>query len=55
MSQYFLIDEKACGKEKYRWSDMDQFYQDLIEKNGSTPAQGWYDTFDEIIKTLSIY
>jgi len=55
MVQYFLIDEKACGKGKYQWNDMDQFYQDLIGKNSFTPAQGRYDTFDGIIKTLSIY
>jgi len=57
MPEYFTIDKVNCGEMKIWDFDnqaIDNFYQALIEHKGSEIVQNWYDTFDDIVKTIEI-
>ena len=34
---------------------MNQFYKDLVDGNGSSSAQEWFDTFSNIAKTVELH
>jgi hypothetical protein len=54
MSTYFIADSTNCGKEK-RW-DFDKqndFYIALQNGNAFEEVQNWYDTFEQISKSIT--
>lgn len=46
--------EPDANGNGYIWKDRDGFYQSLEAKEGSISAQLWYDTFNEIVKTIRL-
>lgn len=53
MPEFFKLDKANCGDQKM-WSNTEGFLQALKTHQGGAAAQSWYDTFDEIIKTITI-
>jgi len=55
MPEFFVIDEKNCGKNlMWNTEKRDTFDDVLKRKEGKGMAQAWYDTFDEIVSTISL-
>ncbi|MBU1130983.1 hypothetical protein KJ840_02520 [Patescibacteria group bacterium] len=60
MPEYFDFDEDNCfdimvWNRKEDEQIQNKFYQTLLNNNSLPAAQEWFDTFDEIIKTIEIY
>lgn len=55
MPDYFQIDTKKCGDQKMWKSDKNQnFLQTLKNGMGGTSAQNWYDTFNAVVKSITL-
>jgi len=53
MSQYFKIDNLNCQDDKiWDFDKQNEFYQNLSDGKGSVVAQEWFDSFDEMVKTI---
>jgi len=53
MLSYFKVDNLNCQDEKiWDFDKQDEFYQKLSQGQGSDISQYWFDSFDEIIKTI---
>lgn len=55
MPEFFTVDSANCGDERiWNQDKISTFEQTLKQKNGGEEGQKWYDTFDEIIKTITL-
>jgi len=53
MPEYFVNDPVSCGGYKiWNFELQNEFYQALESHQGSVVAQSWYDTFENIVKTI---
>ncbi len=53
MPQYFITDQANCGDEKmWDFEKQNDFYQTLINGEGSSTVQGWFDAFDAIAEEI---
>jgi hypothetical protein len=56
MPEYFEINKENCGDEKiWDFEKQGQFFDDLENNNGSTVAQNWFNTFNQIVGTIEIF
>jgi hypothetical protein len=55
MPEFFTVDEKNCGKNRmWDQNNKNSFLDVLAKKQGKGAAQEWYDTFDAIVKTVTL-
>lgn len=55
MPEFFTVDEKNCGMNRmWNQENKNSFSDTLKQGKGKGAAQGWYDTFDSIVKTVTL-
>jgi hypothetical protein len=53
MSEYFTINEENCFEEKiWDFEKQNDFYEKLVNGNGSSEIQEWFNLFDQISETI---
>lgn len=52
-SDYFALDKANCGTDlRWDFNKKDAFYKMLADQKGPAELQEWFDTFDQIAKTI---
>jgi len=55
MPEYFKTDKENCQDERiWDFNKQNEFYFKLFQGKGSVEAQDWFDTFDDIVKTIEL-
>ncbi len=55
MPDFFTVDEANCGTKRiWNQDKIATFEQTLAAKKGQGAGQDWYDTFDAIVKTITL-
>lgn len=55
MPEFFTVDKANCGTQTvWNRSNPKNFEETLAKKQGAGMAQEWYNTFDEIVKTITL-
>lgn len=56
MPEFFQIDEANCGSQTMWKLDQRENFDELLQKNqGQGIAQEWYNTFNDIVKTIELF